>query len=429
MSFFDCAPPPWPTASSRLAAYYSSVLSMRNPYRPRPAEFLWRDCAVLAVMCETLGKSLEWLMDGQGNDASKWRGVNVRAGRVVGVCWKGQGLTGVIPPEVGELTALTYLSLGGNDIGGAIPPEVGTITTLTALRFENCNLSSIPSTLSNLKALRVLNLEGNRRELVDAPTPLYLQHPKEVQQYLGFMHRSSVLPFLKEDPPAGKLADHPLFKFLAADVDATEHMFSFLDPLHCSSRDRISLLRCWNSLGGAEDDLRHGFGDDVARWKGVVVEDGRVVRINWSKMELDKVIPPAIGALDELRSLNLLENSICGGIPSEIGNLTRLEHLFLGDNPLVDGELPSSIGKLVNLERLHLHNMSLKGQVPKSLCNLVKLEELKACGNELTNAPPSLMVGRHGYRKTSRSDNCLPLYLACLRAGVPYPSTPLHLYA
>ena len=88
-----------------------------------------------------------------------------------------------------------------------------------------------------------------------------------------------------------------------------------------------------------------------------------------------------------------------------------------------------SIGKLVNLERLHLHNMSLKGQVPKSLCNLVKLEELKACGNELTNAPPSLMVGRHGYRKTSRSDNCLPLYLACLRAGVPYPSTSLHLYA
>ena len=173
-----------------------------------------------------------------------------------------------------------------------------------------------------------------------APTPVYLQHPQKVQQYLGFMHLSFVLPFLKKDPPAGNLADHPLFKFLAADVDATEHVFSFLDPLHCSSRDRISLLKCWNSLCGAEDDLRQGFGDDISRWKGVGAEDWRVVHVDWSSMDLGGTIAAAIGALDGLEKLNLKKNHFGGGIPSEIGNLTRLQYLFLGENPLVVGELP-----------------------------------------------------------------------------------------
>ena len=41
------------------------------------------------------------------------------------------GLTGSIPPEIGNLTNLTVLSLRYNQLTGSIPPEIGNLTNLT----------------------------------------------------------------------------------------------------------------------------------------------------------------------------------------------------------------------------------------------------------------------------------------------------------
>ena len=41
------------------------------------------------------------------------------------------GLTGSIPPEIGCLTNLTILNLGGNQLTGEIPSEIGNLTNLT----------------------------------------------------------------------------------------------------------------------------------------------------------------------------------------------------------------------------------------------------------------------------------------------------------
>lgn len=43
------------------------------------------------------------------------------------------GLNGTIPSSVGQLTALTYLGLGGNVLTGALPDTVGQLTMLTFL--------------------------------------------------------------------------------------------------------------------------------------------------------------------------------------------------------------------------------------------------------------------------------------------------------
>jgi Leucine-rich repeat (LRR) protein len=72
-------------------------------------------------------------------------------------------LTGVIPPEIGNLTKLTDLYLRSNQLTGTIPPEIGNLTNLTSLILYNNQLTgSIPSEIGNLTNLTQLFLGENK---------------------------------------------------------------------------------------------------------------------------------------------------------------------------------------------------------------------------------------------------------------------------
>ena len=72
-------------------------------------------------------------------------------------------LTGSIPPEIGNLTNLTYLNLRSNQLTGSIPPEIGNLTNLTRLWLNDNQLTgSIPPEIGNLTNLTVLNLSDNQ---------------------------------------------------------------------------------------------------------------------------------------------------------------------------------------------------------------------------------------------------------------------------
>ena len=73
------------------------------------------------------------------------------------------GLTGEIPPEIGNLTNLTFLRLWGNQLSGSIPPEIGNLTNLTYLNLSVNQLTGeIPSEIGNLTNLTSLVLERNQ---------------------------------------------------------------------------------------------------------------------------------------------------------------------------------------------------------------------------------------------------------------------------
>jgi len=76
--------------------------------------------------------------------------------------WENQ-LTGEIPPEIGNLINLDGIDLHSNQFAGEIPPTVGTLTNLTYLNFSNNELTgSIPPEIENLTNLGWLDFSFNQ---------------------------------------------------------------------------------------------------------------------------------------------------------------------------------------------------------------------------------------------------------------------------
>ena len=338
------------------------------------------------------------------DDVSKWLGVTVEGGRVTELWWPsyriGEDLTGTIPAEIGALSALTVLNLSDNKLNGAIPPTIGALSSLTYLFLNNNSLSGVlPYSFSNLLNLAKLTLQRNN---LSNDQNQYLGNKPGVQDFFISLFRHPTIRLLnfgiaitkkrqasldrRISPRRATPSPHPFFAFLADhEHGLTDLIMSFLDPLYCCNKDRTALLKCWKSLGGAEDKLRQGYGDDVTRWDRVMVEGGRVVEVNWGMMGLKGNLPSEIGELDGLRELRLWENEI-SSIPSEIGKLTSLTRLSLWDNHLAD--LPRELGNLRSLTDLSLSNNRLS-VLPSTLANLTNLSDLSLFNNNFPIDFPS----------------------------------------
>jgi hypothetical protein len=63
------------------------------------------------------------------------------------------------------------------------------------------------------------------------------------------------------------------------------------------------------------------------------------------------------------------EFGFIGTISTEIGNLKRLQHLVINNNPLT-GTIPTEIGLCEELSLLHIHQTKIEGSSPRELCQL-----------------------------------------------------------
>ena len=93
-------------------------------------------------------------------DLGEWFGVTADAeGRVIKLELGWNKLSGPLPSELGQLSALQVLELYRNNATGLIPAELGQLGALTTLNLSDTLLSGpIPAELGQLKALTVLSL-------------------------------------------------------------------------------------------------------------------------------------------------------------------------------------------------------------------------------------------------------------------------------
>ncbi len=71
-------------------------------------------------------------------------------------------LTGTIPPELGRLANLEQLTLAGSRLTGAVPPELGQLTQLRTLELHHNRLTALPPELGRMAQLAYLSLAGNQ---------------------------------------------------------------------------------------------------------------------------------------------------------------------------------------------------------------------------------------------------------------------------
>ena len=145
------------------------------PWAPYPAGRVSDDFLVLRVLKRVWQGAVR---------AEHWRGVFMRNGRVVKLVLDGLSLTGAVPGEVGRLTALEELHLGGNQLT-SVPAEIGQLTSLERLSLHGNRLMSVPAEIGQLTSLESLDLGGNQLTSVPAEigqltslVRLFLQHNK-----------------------------------------------------------------------------------------------------------------------------------------------------------------------------------------------------------------------------------------------------------
>ncbi|XP_057803814.1 receptor kinase-like protein Xa21 [Salvia miltiorrhiza] len=127
----------------------------------------------------------------------------------------------------------------------------------------------------------------------------------------------------------------------------------------------------------------------VCTWIGVTCSfrHHRVAALNLSNMALSATIPPQLGHLSFLVSLDLRRNLFHGDLPQELSLLRRLKFISLRLNNFT-GDIPPMLGQLPKLEYLSLHNNSFIGSIPKSLSNLTNLQYLSLSSNSLSGEIP-----------------------------------------
>ena len=228
----------------------------------------------------------------------EWYGViNDASGRVTGLVLDWNGLTGEIPPRLGNLSNLKRLELGNNQLSGEIPQELSSLSNLETLLLHSNRLTGeIPTELGNLSNLEALVLSSNQ---------LAGEIPSELVNLINL----KVLT-LDSNQLAGEI------------------------PKEIGSLTNLELLALSvNQLSGE-----------------IPTELGNLSNLVTLLLGLNKLtgeIPREFGGLSNLTRLALEGNYLTGKIPEELGNLSNLDKLSLFQNDL-SGCIPKKLRDVPN---------------------------------------------------------------------------------
>ena len=408
-----CAP-----GTSAFVTWLRRIEEHDGPYCNEP------DAHVLDALYRTTGgpdwtNTTGWL---QTAALDEWYGVTADSlGRVVTLDLTRNGLVGQLPSDLGALTAMTRLLIGGNALSGPLPRALARLP-LVDFHYASTELCApvdaefqawldgIPShegtgvdcvPVSDRETLVALynatggpNWNNNRNWLTDAPlgewrgvgtdnegrvTHLRLRDnamsgpiPPDIGN-LSYLEWLDVSDNRLSGPIPTELGDLVRLEWLQL---SDNHLFG---PIPSGLSNLAALGALWlhgNSLSGP-----------IPPELGNLV---RLERLDLSNNRLSGSIPLQLGNLTRLTIVRLGENSLTGPIPTELGNLSDLRTLWLDYNGL-SGPIPAELGNLVHLTDLNLWVNNLSGLIPPELGNLTNLTDLRLSWNALSGPiPPEL---------------------------------------
>ncbi|KAL1216109.1 putative LRR receptor-like serine/threonine-protein kinase [Cardamine amara subsp. amara] len=293
--------------------------------------------------------------------------------RVISIQLKTLNLSGIFPPEFGNLTRLREIDLTRNFINGSIPSTLSQIP-LEILSVSGNRLSgAFPSQLGEITTLTLLNVEDN---FFTGPVPSILGNISSLQRLL-----------------------------------LSSNNFTGPIPESLSNLKNLTDFRIdGNSLSGKIPDF-------IGNWT-------LLKRLDLQGTSMEGPIPSSISNLKNLTELRITD--LRGPISSfpDLQDLTNIERLELR-NCMIRGLIPVYIGSMSQLKTLDLSSNMLTGTVPDTFRSL-NLNFMFLSNNSLTGPVPRFILDSKQNLDLSYNNFTQPPDLSCSRLDVnlvsSYPS-------
>ncbi|KAK6151922.1 hypothetical protein DH2020_014557 [Rehmannia glutinosa] len=360
----------------------------------------------------------EFLLDGNNISGSIPTSLlNISTLRILSVAEN--RLTGYVPPDLGYglpnieviqffgnnlsasqdmsfITSLMYcrnlrgLNIGGNPLNGVLPPSIGNLSALQSLYAYNCGLKgSIPDEIGNLTNLMALSLWGNH---LTGPFPKTLANLGNLQGlFLSLNKINATIPSsicALQNLNTLVLNVNEIYGEIPACIgNITALRTLYLDSNKLDSTIPLSLWHITDilQLNLSSNSLVGSLSPDIGNLRAVDF-------IDLSMNKLSGTIPSSIGDLQVLRSLSLAYNTLEGPIPELIAEMVNLEIIDLSHNTL-SGSIPGSFEKLSHLKDFNVSYNNLNGEIPsggpfKNFTRESFMFNIGLCGDARYQVPP-----------------------------------------
>ncbi|KAH6775738.1 hypothetical protein C2S52_013299 [Perilla frutescens var. hirtella] len=327
---------------------------------------------------------------------SQLQKIFLKSNQLTGISLGFNKLEGSIPTEFWNLTKIQFVSLPRNRLEGTIPPSISNLSALVVFEIgENSFHGTIPQEMGQLFHLRWLGLATNK---LNGEVPQSIFNLSVLQALgLGFNNLSGYIPStIDKTFPNIKyfdLAKNRFYGRIPNSISNLSRLTSLqLDVNSFSGEIPINLgnLHLLEKLGLEGNELTNNISKPEQDFISSLTNCNYLRTLDISYNPITGVLPKSLGSgnlSESLEMFSLYSCRIISPIPNELGNLSNLLWLSLGDNDLT-GVIPTALGRLSNMQLLAIQGNKLQGSISHVLCNLKNLYYVDFSENNFSGKIP-----------------------------------------
>ncbi len=311
-------------------------------------------------------------------------------------------LSGTLPTSMGNLTNLANLAIHNNQLTGIVPNEFANLSNLVFLRLDNNSFSQVPD-FSGISGLTTLNVSNNNLTFEDIQPNLSVAGITYApQKTISALPNQSVAvgePLNLTYTIGGTGNQYQWFKDAALIGGATSNTYTktfaltdvgdYYLQITNPAAPLLTLLTGTTSVTQDLNLINEGDSLALVALYNATNGPGWTNNTNWLTGKVETWFGVTVTA-GRVTTINLRNNNLVGVLPAVLGNNSALTGLDLAQNQLT-GTIPQEFGNLSALTFLYLMENQLTGSIPPQLGNLAALINLWLQRNQLSGTiPPQL---------------------------------------